>query len=99
MSVLYTCKVMKFNLHGCLDSTVYGPHFVATALALFNIMLTSRGHLKLAQQVCDELGVLASSVTGVDMELKTEASLRHARTLLAANQFGQVQYFPFYKTS
>ncbi|RVW39582.1 Anaphase-promoting complex subunit 5 [Vitis vinifera] len=57
------------------------------------------GHLKLAQQVCDELGVLASSVTGVDMELKTEASLRHARTLLAANQFGQVQYFPFYKTS
>ncbi|KAJ9707253.1 hypothetical protein PVL29_002305 [Vitis rotundifolia] len=47
------------------------------------------GHLKLAQQVCDELGVLASSVTGVDMELKTEASLRHARTLLAANQFGQ----------
>ncbi|XP_034702984.1 anaphase-promoting complex subunit 5-like isoform X2 [Vitis riparia] len=47
------------------------------------------GHLKLAQQVCDELGVLASSVTGVDMELKTEASLCHAHTLLAANQFGQ----------
>ena len=55
--------------------------------------------MKLAQQVCDELGVLASSVTGVDMELKTEASLRHARTLLAAKQFGQVQYFPFYETS
>ncbi|KAA8524163.1 hypothetical protein F0562_010406 [Nyssa sinensis] len=48
-----------------------------------------RGHLKVAQQLCDELGVLASSVTGVDMELKTEASLRHARTLLAANQFNQ----------
>ncbi|KAJ4728991.1 anaphase-promoting complex subunit 5 [Melia azedarach] len=48
-----------------------------------------RGHLKLAQQVCDELGVMASPVTGVDMELKTEASLRHARTLLAANQFSQ----------
>ncbi|KAA3474666.1 anaphase-promoting complex subunit 5 [Gossypium australe] len=48
-----------------------------------------RGHLKLAQQVCDELGVLASSVTAVDMELKTEASLRHARTLLAAKQFSQ----------
>ncbi|KAF8401913.1 hypothetical protein HHK36_012864 [Tetracentron sinense] len=48
-----------------------------------------RGHLKLAQQVCDEFGVLASSVIGVDMELKTEASLRHARTLLAANQFSQ----------
>ncbi|PSS17623.1 Anaphase-promoting complex subunit like [Actinidia chinensis var. chinensis] len=47
------------------------------------------GHLKLAQQLCDELGVLASSVNGVDMELKTEGSLRHARTLLAANQFSQ----------
>ncbi|KAL4364485.1 hypothetical protein AHAS_Ahas07G0010800 [Arachis hypogaea] len=46
-----------------------------------------RGHLKLAQKLCDELGVLASPVTGVDMNLKTEASLRHARTLLAANQF------------
>ncbi|KAK7372815.1 hypothetical protein VNO80_06203 [Phaseolus coccineus] len=46
-----------------------------------------RGKLKLAQKLCDELGVLASRVTGVDMELKTEASLRHARTLLAANQF------------
>ncbi|KAJ8627544.1 hypothetical protein MRB53_020851 [Persea americana] len=48
-----------------------------------------RGHLKLAQQLCDEFSVLASSVTGVDMELKTEASLRHALTLLAANQFSQ----------
>ncbi|WVY90510.1 hypothetical protein V8G54_036024 [Vigna mungo] len=46
-----------------------------------------RGKLKLAQKLCDELGVLASRVTGVDMELKTEASLRHARTLLAAKQF------------
>ncbi|MQM02776.1 hypothetical protein Taro_035544 [Colocasia esculenta] len=48
-----------------------------------------RGQLKLAQQICDELGALAASTTGVDMELKTEASLRHARTLLAANQFSQ----------
>ncbi|KAE8654930.1 Anaphase-promoting complex subunit 5 [Hibiscus syriacus] len=48
-----------------------------------------RGHLKLAQQACDELGVLASSVTAVDLELKTEASLRHSRTLLAAKQFRQ----------
>ncbi|OAY64956.1 Anaphase-promoting complex subunit 5, partial [Ananas comosus] len=48
-----------------------------------------RGHLKFAQQVCDEFGVLASCVSGVDMELKTEASLRHARTLLASNQFSQ----------
>jgi hypothetical protein len=65
-------------------------------VAIFDIILilnSFRGHLKLAQQVCDELGVLASSVTGVDMELKTEASLRHARTLLAANQFSEVWYF------
>ncbi|KAL5731513.1 hypothetical protein ACHQM5_004234 [Ranunculus cassubicifolius] len=48
-----------------------------------------RGKLKLAQRVCDEFGVLASSVSGVDMGVKTEACLRHARTLLAANQFSQ----------
>ncbi|KAI6697132.1 hypothetical protein NL676_017251 [Syzygium grande] len=48
-----------------------------------------RGHLKLAQQVCDELAVLASPVTGVDMDLKAEASFRHARTLLAAKQFSE----------
>lgn len=48
-----------------------------------------RGHLKLAQQVCDELGALASPVAGVDVDIKTEASLRRARTLLAANQFSQ----------
>lgn len=49
-----------------------------------------RGCLKLAQQACNELGVLASSVTSVDLDLKTEASFRHARTLLAANQFSEV---------
>jgi len=49
--------------------------------------------LKLAQQICDKFGVLASSVSGVDMEVKTEASIRHARTLLAANQFSQVYTF------
>ncbi|KAG4175017.1 hypothetical protein ERO13_A11G157200v2 [Gossypium hirsutum] len=58
-------------------------------LQLLHERALHRGHLKLAQQVCDELGVLASSVTAVDMELKTEASLRHARTLLAAKQFSQ----------
>ncbi|PRQ52142.1 putative tetratricopeptide-like helical domain, anaphase-promoting complex subunit 5 [Rosa chinensis] len=58
-------------------------------LQLLHERALHRGHLKLAQQVCDELGVLASSVTGVDMELKTEASLRNARTLLAANQFSE----------
>ncbi|KAJ7965051.1 anaphase-promoting complex subunit 5 [Quillaja saponaria] len=56
-------------------------------LQLLHERALHRGHLKLAQQVCDELGALASPVTGVDMELKTEASLRHARTLLAAKQF------------
>ncbi|XP_028751952.1 anaphase-promoting complex subunit 5 isoform X2 [Neltuma alba] len=61
-------------------------------ISLFKLQLLHdralhRGQLKLAQQVCDELGVLASPVTGVDMELKTEAGLRHARTLLAASQF------------
>ncbi|KAI3806600.1 hypothetical protein L1987_22509 [Smallanthus sonchifolius] len=58
-------------------------------LQLLHERALHRGHLKLAQQTCDELGVLASSVAGVDMELKTEASLRRARTLLAANQFSQ----------
>ncbi|KAL6570503.1 hypothetical protein OROGR_000053 [Orobanche gracilis] len=58
-------------------------------LQLLHECTLHRGHLKLAQQFCDELGVLASSVTGVDMELKTEASLRHARTLLAANQYSE----------
>ncbi|KAJ1266560.1 hypothetical protein BS78_08G161100 [Paspalum vaginatum] len=48
-----------------------------------------RGHLKVAQQICDEFGVLSSSVCGVDIELKTEASVRRARTLLAAKQFSQ----------
>lgn len=58
-------------------------------LQLLHERALHKGNLKLAQQLCDELGVLASSVTGVDMELKTEASLRHARTLLAANQFSE----------
>ncbi|CAI9090028.1 OLC1v1024711C1 [Oldenlandia corymbosa var. corymbosa] len=58
-------------------------------LQLLHERALHRGHLKFAQQICNELGVLASSVTGVDMELKTEASLRHARTLLAANQFSE----------
>ncbi|GKV15437.1 hypothetical protein SLEP1_g26231 [Rubroshorea leprosula] len=58
-------------------------------LQLLHERALHRGHLKLAQQVCDQLGVLASSITGVDMDLKTEASLRHARTFLAAKQFSQ----------
>lgn len=40
--------------------------------------------------MCNELGGLASTAMGVDMELKVEASLREARTLLAAKQYSQV---------
>ncbi|EEF29594.1 anaphase-promoting complex subunit 5 isoform X2 [Ricinus communis] len=58
-------------------------------LQLLHERALHRGQLKLAQQVCNELGVLASSVNGVDMELKRETSLRHARTLLAAKQFSE----------
>ncbi|WOL15363.1 anaphase-promoting complex subunit 5 isoform X2 [Canna indica] len=58
-------------------------------LQLLHERALHRGNLKVAQQVCDQFGVLSSSVNGVDMELKTEASLRHARTLLAANQYSQ----------
>uniref|UniRef100_A0A7N0RJI6 Anaphase-promoting complex subunit 5 n=1 Tax=Kalanchoe fedtschenkoi TaxID=63787 RepID=A0A7N0RJI6_KALFE len=58
-------------------------------LQLLHERALHRGHLKVAQQLCDEIGVMASSVIGVDMELKVEASLRRARTLLAANQFNQ----------
>ncbi|KAK4493345.1 hypothetical protein RD792_017764 [Penstemon davidsonii] len=61
-------------------------------LQLLHECALHRGHLKLAQQLCDKLGVLASPVTGVDLELKTEASLRNARTLLAANQYSQPLY-------
>ncbi|PON52066.1 Anaphase-promoting complex subunit [Parasponia andersonii] len=69
--------------------TVSKSRILVLKLQLLHERALHRGHLKLAQQVCDELGVLASSVTGVDIELKTEAGLRRARTLLAANQFSE----------
>lgn len=69
--------------------TVSKSRILVLKLQLLHERALHRGHLKLAQQVCDELGVLASSVTGVDMELKTEAGLRRARTLLAADQFSE----------
>ncbi|KAH9314552.1 hypothetical protein KI387_023179, partial [Taxus chinensis] len=47
------------------------------------------GELKLAHLVCNQLGALASPLSGVDMDLKVEASLRHVRTLLAAEQFSE----------
>lgn len=53
----------------------------------------SSGHLKVANRLCGELGALASSGSGVEMELKIESSVRHARTLLAAKQFSQVSSF------
>lgn len=49
----------------------------------------------MAQQLCDEFEMLASPVIGVDMELKIEARLRHAHTLLAADQFSQVSHCLF----
>ncbi|KAK1397212.1 Anaphase-promoting complex subunit 5 [Heracleum sosnowskyi] len=58
-------------------------------LQLLHERALHKGNLKRAQQLCDELGVLASSVTGVDMDMKAEASLRSARTLLAANQYSE----------
>ncbi|CAL9168755.1 unnamed protein product [Musa hybrid cultivar] len=69
--------------------SVSSTHIRLLKLQLLHERALHRGNLQEAQQVCDQFGVLASSVTGVDMELKTEASLRHARTLLAANQYSQ----------
>ncbi|GAB2242835.1 hypothetical protein Droror1_Dr00019610 [Drosera rotundifolia] len=56
-------------------------------LQLLHDIALHRGHLQLAERACDELSVLASPETGVDMELKTESGLRRARTLLAAKQY------------
>ncbi|XP_006650311.2 anaphase-promoting complex subunit 5 isoform X1 [Oryza brachyantha] len=64
-------------------------HIQLLKMQLLHERALHRGHLKVAQQICDEFGVLSSSVSGVDIELKTEARLRHARTLLAAKQFNQ----------
>ncbi|KAG6530904.1 hypothetical protein ZIOFF_004668 [Zingiber officinale] len=64
-------------------------HIQLLKLQLLHERALHRGNLKAAQQICDKFGVLASSVSGVDMDLKTEAGLRNARTLLAANQFSQ----------
>ncbi|KAF3497458.1 hypothetical protein DY000_02058150, partial [Brassica cretica] len=60
------------------------------ALEPFLLVKSIRGNLKLAQRICNELGGLASTTIGVDMELKVEASLREARTLLAAKQYSQM---------
>ncbi|WZZ19448.1 hypothetical protein YC2023_112537 [Brassica napus] len=59
------------------------------ALHRSNFVKSTSGNLKLAQRMCNELGGLASTTMGVDMELKVEASLREARTLLAAKQYSQ----------
>ncbi|CAM0948641.1 unnamed protein product [Alopecurus aequalis] len=64
-------------------------HIQLLKMQLLHDRALHRGHLRVAQQICDEFGVLSSSVSGVDIELKTEASLRRARTLLAAKQFSQ----------
>ncbi|KAF3775491.1 Anaphase-promoting complex subunit 5 [Nymphaea thermarum] len=64
-------------------------HIQLLRLQLLHEHFIHRGCIKRAQQVCDELGVLVSSASGVDMDLKAEVNLRHARTLLAAKQFDQ----------
>ncbi|NP_001347875.1 Anaphase-promoting complex subunit 5-like [Zea mays] len=64
-------------------------HIQLLGMQILHERALHRGHLKVAQQICDEFGVLSSSVSGVDIELKTEFSVRRARTLLAAKQFSQ----------
>lgn len=64
-------------------------HIQLLGMQILHERALHRGHLKVAQQICDEFGVLSSAVSGVDIELKTEFSVRRARTLLAAKQFSQ----------
>ncbi|KAL0654483.1 hypothetical protein Bca4012_097174 [Brassica carinata] len=69
--------------------TVSKSKILLLKLQLLHEHALHRGNLKLAQRICNELGGLASTTMGVDMELKVEASLREARTLLAAKQYSQ----------
>ncbi|CAA7026406.1 unnamed protein product [Microthlaspi erraticum] len=69
--------------------TVSKSKILLLKLQLLHEHALHRGNLKLAQRMCNELGGLASTAMGVDMELKVEASLREARTLLAAKQYSQ----------
>ncbi|KAJ6798848.1 FT-interacting protein 1-like [Iris pallida] len=48
-------------------------------LQLLHERALHRGQLKVAQQLSYKFGVLASPVIGVDMEIKTEASLSRLR--------------------
>ncbi|KAG5375688.1 hypothetical protein IGI04_030727 [Brassica rapa subsp. trilocularis] len=72
------------HLPALCDHLVYCLKFIHS-----NFVKSISGNLKLAQRMCNELGGLASTTMGVDMELKVEASLREARTLLAAKQYSQ----------
>nr|XP_018472535.1 PREDICTED: anaphase-promoting complex subunit 5 isoform X2 [Raphanus sativus] len=69
--------------------TVSKSKVLLLKLQLLHEHALHRGNLKLAQRMCNELGGLASTTMGVDMEQKVEASLREARTLLAAKQYSQ----------
>nr|GEX33304.1 anaphase-promoting complex subunit 5 isoform X1 [Tanacetum cinerariifolium] len=89
-SNVYKMKIPILKISEAKFLSVSKSGILPVKLQLLHERALHRGHLKLAQQICDELGVLASSVNGVDMEIKTEASLRRARTLLAANQFIRV---------
>ncbi|KFK42976.1 hypothetical protein AALP_AA1G063600 [Arabis alpina] len=69
--------------------TISKSKILLLKLQLLHEHALHRGNLKLAQRMCNELGGLASTTMGVDIELKVEASLREARTLLAAKQYSQ----------
>lgn len=70
-------------------SSVYKSRIQLLKLQLIHDRALHRGEIKLAQLVCNQLTALASPLSAVDMDLKVESSLRHARTLLAAEQFSE----------
>ncbi|CAN6455699.1 unnamed protein product [Victoria cruziana] len=89
-SVLQLCGASYLARAACWE--LYGSAALVRLNAIFHttcFMNHLRCCVRHAQQVCDELGGLVSSATGVDMDLKAEANLRHASTLLAAKQFDQ----------
>ncbi|KAJ3674479.1 hypothetical protein LUZ60_005095 [Juncus effusus] len=72
-------------------SSISKPQIRLLRLQLLHDRALHRGQVKLAQQICDEFRVLASSGNGIDLDLKTEAGIRHARTLLASKQFTEAE--------
>ncbi|GBG64458.1 hypothetical protein CBR_g44342 [Chara braunii] len=58
-------------------------------LSLIHDQALNRGEMKLAEVASAQLNAVASPVDGVDMELKIEAGIRRARTLLATERIDQ----------